>query len=161
MDKLYKLESIKWAYFEDGKIVPITFNIGNTKLKTIGKNELELPLAEYPRLTVDEEAMLELSFALGKKCLALVGSKEAFARCLFIYHENPKLNLGFEKLFAKGEKGLQFSNLELYCKNVLCTAERLNTIATVFENIVKHFGREEDGFSISIADAHDYEARDF
>ena len=37
MEKLYKLSSVQWAVFEDGKVIPFVFNNDKTKIRVFGR----------------------------------------------------------------------------------------------------------------------------
>ena len=45
MEKLYKLGSVQWGVFEDGKVIPFVFNNDMTKIRVLGRRiDMDYPI---------------------------------------------------------------------------------------------------------------------
>ena len=58
MEKQYKLSSVNWAIFRDGKVLPFIINTQNNKIRVLGRR-LDV---EYVIDTIESESFLECAY---------------------------------------------------------------------------------------------------
>ena len=61
MEKMYKLISVQWAVFEDGKVIPFVFNNDMTKIRVFGRRiDVELLISGVAQASCIECAYRKL-----------------------------------------------------------------------------------------------------